>query len=290
MVMSVLPRRDLNPRSLLAELDPALRAARLRELGEGFDNVAYAVDERLVLRISKIADPQRRARTALRDIRLAGFAQHHSTLRTSRIVAADPAQGVLLGTLVAGVGADRRPPDNIDEFAEAMAGFLVGLWAAPASTVVDRPEITAAQWLADTARLYEAAAPLLPVADRRAIERFLAEPVRADDARNVFSHNDLGDEHLIVDDGGRLVGVIDWSDAVLGDPARDLALVLLDLGPAAAARIVRRIGTGSGVDPDLAERARWWGLRAGVEGVAWRTLNDRPFEVTLGRLRRVLAT
>lgn len=42
-------------------------------------------------------------------------------------------------------------------------------------------------------------------------------------------HQDLGIEHLLVD-SGRLVGVIDWTDAALADPARDLGLLLRDLG------------------------------------------------------------
>lgn len=35
-------------------------------------------------------------------------------------------------------------------------------------------------------------------------------------------HDDLAPEHLLVDpETGKLVGILDWSDAVLGDPARD---------------------------------------------------------------------
>lgn len=293
----MLPRRDLDPRTLLAGIDPSLRDARLRELGEGFDNVAFAVDEQLVLRVSKIADPQLRARTAERDIALAHFAGRHSTLPTGRIVGADVERGALLATLIAGAGADLRTPRLDAEFVETLAGFLARLAAAPASEVaevVERPTISATAWLEQTIDLYEGAAPQLPVGDRRPIEQFLAEPVRAADDRDVFSHNDLGDEHLIVGADRRLAGVIDWSDAVLGDPARDLALLMLDLGPDVAERIAERIagriaGRGDGDDPDLLVRARWWAMRAGVEGVAWRVSNGRPWHESLRRLRRLLA-
>ena len=52
-----MPRRDdPDPRSVLAALDATLAGAAVRELGAGFDNVAWAVDERLCLRVSKKRD------------------------------------------------------------------------------------------------------------------------------------------------------------------------------------------------------------------------------------------
>jgi aminoglycoside phosphotransferase (APT) family kinase protein len=48
----------------------------------------------------------------------------------------------------------------------------------------------------------------------------------------VVVHGDLYARHLLVDDGGALAGVIDWGDIHLGDPALDLAAVMLVL-PAA---------------------------------------------------------
>ncbi|MGH7576372.1 MAG: phosphotransferase, partial [Longimicrobiales bacterium] len=42
-----------------------------------------------------------------------------------------------------------------------------------------------------------------------------------------FIHHDLGPEHLILDpDTGRLVGILDWTDAILGDPARDFVFLV----------------------------------------------------------------
>jgi aminoglycoside phosphotransferase (APT) family kinase protein len=48
----------------------------------------------------------------------------------------------------------------------------------------------------------------------------------------VFCHNDLGVEHVLVDVGASAVtGIIDWTDAAIADPARDLAPIYRDLGP-----------------------------------------------------------
>lgn len=285
----MLPRRNLDPRAALCSLAPQWAHLPLVELGEGFDNVAYAVGEDHLLRISKIADPQLRAATAAKDVALSRFAARHSSLATSQVLTADVPEGVLLGTLVRGHGADRRPPRDADAFADVLAEFLRGLQSAPAAesaAVAGPPTSSAADWLAATTESYEAAAPLLPRADCAPIETFLAAPVLGEDERTAFCHNDLGDEHLIVDGAGRLTGVIDWSDAVLGDPARDVALVLFDFGPGVAERVVTELGRD---DHGLLERAYWWALRAGVEGVSWRATHDRPIGTTLDRLRRLLA-
>ena len=39
--------------------------------------------------------------------------------------------------------------------------------------------------------------------------------------REVFVHDDLGPEHVLMDEGGRPVGIIDFEDATIGDPEVD---------------------------------------------------------------------
>jgi aminoglycoside phosphotransferase (APT) family kinase protein len=69
--------------------------------------------------------------------------------------------------------------------------------------------------------------PLFGRNDRSAAEGFLEEwyepKMRA--FRPVLTHADLGPEHLLCE-SDRLSGVIDWSDARVGDPAIDLAWLL----------------------------------------------------------------
>ncbi len=56
--------------------------------------------------------------------------------------------------------------------------------------------------------------------------RQVALPLPRFDGPLRFVHNDLGPEHLIVDvTTGRLTGIIDWTDAVLGDAALDLVVL-----------------------------------------------------------------
>jgi aminoglycoside phosphotransferase (APT) family kinase protein len=75
----------------------------------------------------------------------------------------------------------------------------------------------------------------VPAVYRRPVEAFLDAPLPAGGWTPVFSHNDLGIEHVLVDPGtGTVTGVIDWSDAAIVDPAVDFGLLHRDLGPATA--------------------------------------------------------
>ena len=57
-------------------------------------------------------------------------------------------------------------------------------------------------------------------------------------------HYDLKGEHLLLAPGGRVSGVLDWTDAVLGDPAEDIAGLALSIGAPAALRVARNAGYG----------------------------------------------
>jgi len=54
--------------------------------------------------------------------------------------------------------------------------------------------------------------------------------------RRVLAHGDLYSRHLLVDDEGRLSGVIDWGDLHQGDPAVDLSVAWSFLPPPARAQ------------------------------------------------------
>ncbi|HEY0132604.1 MAG TPA: phosphotransferase [Nannocystis sp.] len=92
-------------------------------------------------------------------------------------------------------------------------------------------------------------------------------------------HGDLHPGHLLLADDGHLVGVLDWTEAHVGDPATDLALFFGCFGAAALADVIDRFAAAGGrVWPGLAEHAaeRWaafpalcaaWALRHGNAGM-----------------------
>ena len=72
----------------------------------------------------------------------------------------------------------------------------------------------------------------------------------------VFSHNDLGIEHVLVDAATLTVsGVIDFSDAALDDPSYDFGLILRDLGPNALAAALAGYAASLPTDADAIDRS-----------------------------------
>jgi aminoglycoside phosphotransferase (APT) family kinase protein len=108
------------------------------------------------------------------------------------------------------------------------------------AALVDVDNQPLAEWRGEAADTYAAVAGEVPAGYRRRVEAFLDAPLPADGWVPVFSHNDLGIEHVLVDAGAWTVtGVIDWSDAAIVDPAIDFGLLYRDLGPAAGAAMGR---------------------------------------------------
>jgi len=88
----------------------------------------------------------------------------------------------------------------------------------------------------------------------------------------VLVHGDLGAEHLLVD-GGRLSGVVDWSDAAVSDPAVDFGRLLRDFGP----RLLDDVVAGYGGPPDggFPDRVLFLARCAALEDLAYGTATGR---------------
>jgi len=116
--------------------------------------------------------------------------------------------------------------------------------------------------------------PLFEAAERKAADEMF-EDFYSRSARGfqlAVVHADLGPEHVLCQ-GPRVTGVIDWGDVRIGDAAIDFAWLLHGLSEAFAALLLAEYARkGGAVDPDLAERARfyhrlgpWYELHYGLE-------------------------
>ena len=92
-------------------------------------------------------------------------------------------------------------------------------------------------WHDDAVRHFRAAHSHLEPAWAAVIASFLSDSPPSDRRRVEAQHNDLGAEHILVDQAGVVTGIIDWTDAARTDPARDLGLVYRDIGSKTALRI-----------------------------------------------------
>jgi aminoglycoside phosphotransferase (APT) family kinase protein len=118
--------------------------------------------------------------------------------------------------------------------------------------------------------------PLLDADERPGGEALLAEVETLTGFQPVLTHSDLGPEHMLCR-GGRLVGVIDWGDARIGDPAIDYAWLLdvpfpdwdVDQKLRRRARVYHRLGPWFEVHYGVFTKQPEW-VRSGLAGVRSR--------------------
>lgn len=221
-------------RRVLSSHHPDCRIEVIAPLGAGTGNVAYEVNGDLVVRFAREPDPA----AVEREARLLSTVAAGSPVPVPTPVFTAPAVGCLAYRRLPGVPLLDLPAlISRPSIPAALGGFLAYLHAVPVDRVADLvpPDLTPArEWLAEAGRYFAETAGAIPAAHHDPIAAFLAEPPPAGRFDPVFSHHDLGIEHVLVDPvTAAVTGVIDWSDAALADPAHDLGLIHRDLGPAA---------------------------------------------------------
>ena len=136
--------------------------------------------------------------------------------------------------------------------ADDLVGVLEALWRVPTAGGVAPPRTL---WTHDVvhAAIDAAADELDAPATRAAWERLSAAGPWRRPA--VWVHGDLLPGNLLLRDG-RLVGLIDFAGAGVGDPACDLMVFWHVLGPSGRAHVRRRLG----LDDDTWHRGAAWAL------------------------------
>jgi aminoglycoside phosphotransferase (APT) family kinase protein len=220
---------------------PGLQVRSLVLIGEGMDNLAYEVNGELIVRFSKEPDPTRRADLIGSEAALLTAVAQISPLPVPEPLFTDPQQGCWAYAKIPGVPLLSLPLSqrlvHTPAVASVLGEFLAALHATPIqqmARLVGADETPLAEWRDEAAGNYAVVVETIPAARRGAVEAFLCTAPPDPGGPPVFSHNDLGIEHVLMDPStGAITGVIDWSDAALTDPAYDFGLIYRDLGPAA---------------------------------------------------------
>jgi aminoglycoside phosphotransferase (APT) family kinase protein len=161
----------------------------------------------------------------------------------------------------------------VDEDPEGLRAFLEALHGFDANGLpVERPSWVEA-YRNQCAEFERLVFPVLTRDQRASATRLFGEVETLVGFEPALLHADLGPEHLLVRDG-RLVGVIDWSDTRIGDPALDYAWLLN--GPFAD----------WDVDPDLRRRARFYHRLAPWYEAHYGLFTGQPANVKRG-LKRI---
>ncbi len=228
-------------RDVVARHLPRLPVETVEALGAGRDNAAYAVNGTLVVRFNIERDPDRRAELVAGEGELLEMVAAVSPLAVPVPRFVDTDAGCIAYDKLPGIPLLALPPHDIAPHTGAIAGalgaFLAALHALPLdrmARLVDPDDVPMRDWRREAAEYHAMLADHVPPARRDAVLRFLAAEPPPADYEPVFSHNDLGIEHVLVDPATwRITGVIDWTDAAIVDPALDFGRLHRDLGPAA---------------------------------------------------------
>ncbi|OLZ67432.1 transferase [Streptomyces sp. IMTB 2501] len=236
-------------RSLLKEGGDGTAGPDVRPVTEGGEHSTWWVGTRHVLRLAPDREATVRQR---RELRLRDLARPHLPVAVPASVAHGewaPGLGYTLDTAIPGGSAEEHDVSAVGE--ADLAGLLTGLRAVPVRQVealgVSR---TAPRSLEALRRMAVHAAERLAAADEFDAGRLhqLTPPgaaqLAAQSGTAVLVHHDLKGEHLVVSADGRVRGVLDWTDAALGDPAEDIAGLVLAVGSGAAVRAATLAGYG----------------------------------------------
>ncbi|MFI6333594.1 aminoglycoside phosphotransferase family protein [Streptomyces sp. NPDC050535] len=237
-------------RSLLADARADGPGPEVRPVAEGGEHSTWWVGGRHVLRLAPDQEASARRR---RELRLRDLVRPHVGVAVPVSVAhGDWAAGLgyTLDTRLAGVTGEEQ---DVSALGEAdLAALLTGLREVPVRQAealgVPRAAPRSLEALRTSA---EPAAARLGAADEfdpaRLTQLTAAAAVQlgAQPGTAVLVHHGLRGEHLVVSADGRVRGVLDWADAVVGDPTEDIAGLAVAVGAPAAVRAATLSGYGA---------------------------------------------
>jgi aminoglycoside phosphotransferase (APT) family kinase protein len=244
------------PLAALREQLPGLVGEHVVGISDGWDSEVHVVDGTWVVRLPRRPQVAAAARAEIALLRELGPTLPLAVPHVEAV--GPPEEGWFAYRLIEGTPIGPGAP------AGEVAGFLSALHRFPVDRAVELglPHPDWEQSLASRLDGFSSrVAPLLEPDERSLAARRFAE-FREDRANFSFQpaviHADLGREHMLCDPEGRLVGVIDWTDAHVGDPALDFAWLLTGLGARFASELLDAYE--GEVDPTFVDRAAFYHL------------------------------
>ncbi|MDQ0993686.1 phosphotransferase [Streptomyces sp. V3I7] len=236
-------------RSLLKDgADEALEPD-VRPVAEG-GHFTWWVGARHVLRLAPDREAAVRRR---RELRVRDLVRPHLPVAVPASVAHGewtPGLTYTLDTRVAGSTADEHAVSAVGE--ADLAGLLTGLRQVPVRQAETLGVPRAAPRSLDALRrMAVPAAERLGAADEfdparlRQLTAAGAAQLAAQTGAAVLVHHHLKGEHLVISADGRVRGVLGWTDVAVGDPAEDIAGLVLAVGSGPAVRAATLAGYGA---------------------------------------------
>ncbi|WP_326720081.1 MULTISPECIES: aminoglycoside phosphotransferase family protein [unclassified Streptomyces] len=253
MTQAPTPTADVVRRlvsSLLADAPAAGRGPDVRPITEGGGHFTWWVGSRHVLRLAPNREASARQR---RELRLRDVVRPHVGVAVPVSVAhGEWAAGLsyTLDTKLAGVTGEEQDVSAIGE--ADLAALLTGEREVPVRQAealgVPRAaprSLEALRMSAGRAAEQLAAADEFDPARLAQLTAAAAVKLAGQPGAAVLVHHGLKGGHLVVSADGRVRGVLDWTDAVIGDPTEDIAGLAVAVGAPAAVRAATLAGYGA---------------------------------------------
>jgi len=247
---------------------PAIESAGLKHLGSGWEFDAFVTTDGWVFRFPRRADcanlfeSERRVHQLVSTVLPATIAVPHVDL-TGQSSPGFPYR--FAGhRFIAGVDADAVDSCLMSTLARDIAAALGAIHSIPETTArdagvleCDLDDVGGNEWLD---RGFATASELRgrdPIVDQAVSwVRQISLPLARFDGKLRLIHQDLSPEHVIVDAAtGHVAGILDWTDTILGDPARDFVFLVTWRGWEFAAEVLRSYP--HAVDRDFRTRLRF---------------------------------
>lgn len=229
---------------LLQDQFPVLNVEAVRYLHQGWDNFVFVINESWIFRFPKRAERGRWIESELAVLNLLHGTSREIAIPSPAFVGKPtprftcPFMGY---RLLPGTSGDRFPADRVDRAisAKRLGELLTRVHRVDADTAAARG-VQAEDWpletlLEETMSFRDVVMPRLPAELRPLCAPYLEGSCAVPELvamRQCLVHGDLLDEHLLVDDAGRVCGVIDWGDSCISDPSQDFAGLYMWLGEA----------------------------------------------------------
>ena len=185
-------------RALLARHLPDVEVRSITESGQGLDNEVYEVNEELIVRGSRAADPV----ATRREVELLAAVRDLATVAVPEVVFADYEQGVIAYRKLPGEPLNLHPVPDPERLAAPLGRLLSALHSAEPGELRElapRDLYPAPTLLADAGLDYRDVERHVPYDQRPLVEEFLRRTPPGEPRSPRFCHNDLGSEHLLVD-------------------------------------------------------------------------------------------
>jgi aminoglycoside phosphotransferase (APT) family kinase protein len=222
------------------------RGAAVVEIEEGWDSSVFEIDGTWIVRVPRRDEVREDVRA---EARLLPELAAALPVAVPRFEIVEDARGVFF------VAYRKLAGDPLVDPPAALAPQVAAFLAALHSFPPERASKSGIESRADIAeRCRREVFPLLAADERRRAGEMFALFLSEGSPEEVLVHGDLGPAHLL-HRGLEVTGVIDWSDAALGDPAIDFAWLLHGTCEPFAAGLLETYASASGPDPGLRRRA-----------------------------------